>query len=122
MKIVNPLTALFAATLLLSACASSGKKISEADVSSLKKGKTTYEDALAKFGKPNSLTSDSDGRRTASYIYVHSQADAQSFIPVAGAFLGGVHTENQSLTLVFNKNNVLEQYFRSEGGSNITNH
>ncbi|HLN22385.1 MAG TPA: hypothetical protein VK558_00200 [Patescibacteria group bacterium] len=122
MKKIARFSAFVMLAITLAACATSGKKISDADVSTLQKGVTTYDVALAKFGKPSNVMVNSDGKRTVEYTYVHTQVDGKTFIPFAGAFIGGANSESQTLTLTFNKSNVLEEYATSQGQTNVSNH
>lgn len=105
--------------LSLSACMSMGKKVDQEKVSQFVKGKTTYTEVVQQLGKPTQSTINSDGSRTAMYIYIQSQANAATFIPIVGAFMGGAESENTTVTLNFDKRSILTNYSASEGGSSM---
>lgn len=100
----------------LSACMTTGTKVDQDTVSKFVKGKTTYDEVVQKLGKPNQSTIDSNGGRTISYMYAHAEANASNFIPIVGAFTGGASSEHTTVSLQFNKRNILVSYTSSEGG------
>jgi outer membrane protein assembly factor BamE (lipoprotein component of BamABCDE complex) len=100
--------------LLLAACVSAGVEVTQNQVASLQKGVTTYSDVVARFGKPTSVMLRSDGSKIVSYVYVHSQARPQSFIPIIGPFVGGADAKSNAATLVFDNNGILTDYYASE--------
>lgn len=100
----------------LSACMSMGTKVEQEKLSKFVKGKTTYTEVVQELGKPNQSTINSDGTRMIMYMYSQSQAKAESFIPFVGGFLGGATSENTTVTLSFDKKNILTNYTASEGG------
>lgn len=110
---------IFIAIFSLSACMSMGKKVDQEKVSQFVKGKTTYAEVVQQLGKPSQSTINSDGSRTAMYMYIQSQANAASFIPIVGLFAGGANTENTTVTLSFDNKSVLTSYTASEGGSSM---
>lgn len=107
------------AVFSLSACMSMGKKVDQEKVSQFVKGKTTYAEVVQQLGKPSQSTINSDGTRTAMYMYIQSQASAASFIPIVGLFAGGAESENTTVTLNFDNKSVLTSYTASEGGSSM---
>lgn len=100
--------------VFLSACASTGVLLSEDQISSLQKGKTTYSEAVDRLGRPTNMTRTSDGRRIVSYIYSEAQSRPESFIPIIGAFVGGVDARSSVVTLQFGADNVLEDFTVSQ--------
>ena len=62
---------LFAAILLV-ACATSGTKFEMSDVNAMQPGVTTYEEAVAKLGKPRGVTVAADG--TKNVVWSWAQA------------------------------------------------
>lgn len=103
----------------LSACMSMGKKVDQEKVSQFVKGKTTYAEVVQQLGKPSQSTINSDGSRTAMYMYMQHQANAANFIPIVGLFAGGANTENTTVILNFDNKSVLTSYTASEGGSSM---
>jgi hypothetical protein len=107
---------LIVCAMLLAGCAAStGKKISDADIQSFTVGKSTITDVEAKLGPPSTTTTTQDGTQSISYIYARSKARPETFIPVAGMFIGGSDTESSFAAFVF-KNGVLTDV--SQGGGN----
>lgn len=113
--------AILLAVALIAGCVTSGTNVTESQIQELKKGQTTYSDALSIMGKPDEISRNSDGTRTATYSYAHSQVDGKTFIPYAGAFIGGSHGQTKTVTLNFDTNNVLKDYSVSEGTQEIRN-
>ena len=60
------------ATILLAACATSGTKFEMSDVNAMQPGVTTYEQAVAKLGKPFGVSMTADG--TKSVVWSWAQA------------------------------------------------
>ena len=103
--------------LLLGGCGvSSGVKIDQDKISSLQKGKTTYSEALQRFGKPTRSSIRSDGTRTVTYKYSGAQMRAESFIPVIGGLIGGMDSEQTSLVLTFNRAGILTDFESDQDG------
>lgn len=104
------------AVLALTACMSMGTKVDQEKLSQFVKGKTTYAEVVQQLGKPTQNTINSDGTRMIMYMYAQSQAKAENFIPFVGGLLGGATTENTTVTLNFDRRNILTGYTASEGG------
>jgi S1-C subfamily serine protease len=100
---------------ILAGCVSSGTKVDQAQVSKFVAGQTTYDQIVAALGQPNAVAVAADGRRAATYSYVHSQARPESFIPLVGAFVGGADATAQSVTFVFDQAGVLQSGASSQG-------
>jgi hypothetical protein len=107
------------ALVVLNACTSYGTKVDQGKLSQFVKGKTTYAEVIQQLGKPTQSTVNSDGIRTISYTYGQSQANAASFIPIVGIFVGGAESEYTTVTLNFDKNSILTDYSASEGGMDM---
>jgi hypothetical protein len=99
----------------LGGCASSGREIDEAKVGRFVVGRTTEPEVIAALGQPNSSTF-MGGFHSISYVYVHIQTRAATFIPVVGMFAGGADSTTQSATFTFDANGLL-----SSGGHSNTN-
>jgi len=109
---------LFTAILLVS-CATSGRQISEAEIRSFTVGKSTISDVEEKLGPPSTRTTMDDGTQTLAYIDAHAQARPESFIPIAGAFVGGVDSQSSSVSFMF-KNGILTGRGQSQSNSDLT--
>lgn len=67
-------------------------------------------------GLPQQVGKDSDGNETWTYTYARASAKGTSFIPIAGAFMGGVDTQNQTLVVKFGPDGVVTFTDLSFGG------
>ena len=99
----------------LSACVSSGRKVSEDELRGFREGYTTYPEVIERLGRPTRATRHSNGTRTATYTYRRSQVDPRSFIPYVGPFIGGRNTESTSVEFNFDRQGVLTDYAAHEG-------
>ena len=100
-----PLIALGCA-LALSACASSGVKVDPSKLDQFTVGKSTCAEVRAALGQPKQQvkTIGGDTKREIlvwKYSYAGVQSHPENFIPVVGAFVGGVDTESSVVMLVF---------------------
>lgn len=100
--------------LALSACASTGRQVSQAQLSDFKKGETTIDEVVAKLGTPTTTTLSSDGTRSLSYVFSQTQVHAATFIPIVGAFAGGADSQVNVTTLVFNSDGKLKEFSATE--------
>lgn len=101
--------------LMLTACASTGIKIDPSKLGQLHKGETRYSEVVRKFGKPNQILMPGDGTKTIMYVYASAQARPETFIPIAGAFVGGMDTENSMVMMQFDDNDILRRVTSSQG-------
>lgn len=103
----------------LASCMSSGVKVDQDKVTSLKPGTTRCADAVAMLGPPTNSSLQSDGTRSYQYVYVQAQANAASFIPIVGTLVGGADSEDTMFTMNCDKNGVLANYSSSQGSSSM---
>lgn len=115
MRYLFVLIAIFA----LSGCMSMGTKVDQDQLSQFVKGRTTYAEVVQQLGEPTQNTINSDGTRTITYTYSHSQVKASSFIPIVGAFLGGSTSEDTTVTLNFDRRSLLTNYTATQGGMDV---
>jgi len=111
--------------VLISGCAStikSGREFDTTNVKNIKKGVTKKAEILQMFGHPESKTI-SSGKESWQYFYQATQGgvDAISIVPVVGVFAGkrNIHTEQSSLSLVFERD-VLKECTFGYGSSSYT--
>lgn len=136
---------LFSAILLVSlgaGCASSGTNFNDAHVTEITKGVTTEAQLISWFGQPQTRSissgavypmgggfapiqipaangptaTDTANRVTLMWQYVEGRINGKSFIPFAGAFVGGQNMSQKSLFVVL-KDGVVESFTSSAGGS-----
>lgn len=113
---IRLITALAIATLSVVGCGStSGTKIESSDLSSIQKGHTAKSELIQKYGPPTESSVDSSGKETLSWSHFASKTDAKTFIPFAGAFLGGATSESTTLRVVFDKRGIVNDYEYSGG-------
>ncbi len=89
MKVLICLTLSF----FLTACASVGNKIDRTYVDRIEKGVTTEAEIRGQLGNPMSVGVNANGEKIMTYMHVASKARPESFIPIAGLFVGGADSE-----------------------------
>lgn len=102
------------ALVVLNGCAASGVQVSEAQLSSLKVGKTTAADVLSILGQPTMRTKQSDGTSMMVYSYFEYKARPATFIPFIGPFVGGADARSNTVTLRFDQDGKLMDTSSSE--------
>jgi len=106
-----PALACCALVLALAACASPPPKeqLDAARVQELRKGQTTLDDVVRRYGRPNFLSKNWDGTQTAAYSYAAGRSAAGSLMPAVGAALGG-SGDGDSFVLYFDARGILTDY------------
>ncbi len=99
-----------AGALLASGCATSGTKVTQAQVAEFRRGVTSYDEVIAALGRPTTATATPDGRRIAIYDYERIRVRATSFIPLFGAVVGGTDEESGWAVFHFDAADRLEQW------------
>lgn len=94
--------------VVLSGCAASGVQVKEEQLAAFEKGKTTMQEVVAALGAPTGNTLMPDGSRMISYTYAQAQARPATFIPIVGAFVGGVDARSNSVMLTFDQQGILK--------------
>ena len=107
------------AVALLSGCASVGRKLDQSKVDQIKKGETTRDQVIQLIGSPDQITRTGDGVVVFQYMYVRASANGASYIPIVGAFAGGVNTQSQMVMVTFNTSNIVSDIFSSYGGNQM---
>jgi len=87
-----------------------GAQVSEQQLASFEKGKTTYAQVVANLGQPTSQTTSSEGSRIATWTYFESKARASTFIPIVGPFVGGADSRSNVVQMRFDQAGILEGY------------
>jgi hypothetical protein len=114
---MRPQTMMLVLAVLVSGCMASGTKIDQGRLTEIEKGKTSYEEVVQRYGKPNSVLIRDDSTKQAVYQYVQQQVNPLSFIPVAGAFIRSGSTENASTVFEFDAWGILQSYTSTQGES-----
>src|SRR5690554_6309650 len=100
--------AAIAAALILAGCASSGVRVTDDQMSQFKEGQTTKQDVIAALGQPTTTMRNSDGTTMVMYTYSEARTRGSTFIPIVGAFAGGVDTRSSNVVLTFDQRGVLQ--------------
>jgi outer membrane protein assembly factor BamE (lipoprotein component of BamABCDE complex) len=102
------------AAILITACATVGREISQDQLANFKKGETTVEQVVAKLGPPTSSSISGTGLRTISYMFAHAQARPGSFVPFIGPLIGGTDSRSSMVILIFGSDGKLQNYHASQ--------
>ena len=112
LKLGIPTAAVIA--VLLAGCASVGNNFDDSKVSQIKKGETTEADLVQMFGQPQNRSVNSEGQTTLTWMYTQANVKGQSFIPFAGAFVGGTESKTKTLNVTLQDGKV--RTFACSGG------
>lgn len=94
--------------LTLAGCASSGVRITDEQMSQFKEGQTTQQDVITALGQPTTTMRNADGTTVLMYTYAEARTRGSTFIPIVGAFVGGVDTRSNNVMLTFDQQGVLK--------------
>lgn len=94
----------------LAGCATSGRRMQTDRLTEIHEGITTEREVLALLGTPQTKTLDSSGNTLLLYYYTKAKTRASTMIPVVGLFTGGMDLENQMLTVLVNRDGLVEKY------------
>ncbi len=86
--------------IVLAACATSGRKITDAQISSIEHGKTTQSELVASLGQPTSFTQNSDGTKVLGWGYAH-------------VGFAGIGTEVQGFSAVIGADGTVQSFTRT---------
>lgn len=86
--------------------------------SQIVKGKTTKQEVLRLLGAPTGKTDMGEQGEMWRYTYSRTNVRASTFIPIVGAFAGGVDTHTHDMSIGFDTNGVVKTIseFDSVGG------
>ncbi len=111
MKSLIPL--LFVA--FLCGCASAGKNFDSGKVSEIHKGETTEADLVRMFGPPIQRGINSETGLTLTWVYSEARVKGETFIPFAGAFVGGATTKTKTLLINLDQDGKVASFSYSGG-------
>jgi outer membrane protein assembly factor BamE (lipoprotein component of BamABCDE complex) len=100
---------------LLGACTSVGVKVDQSKLADFKKGKTTYSEVVQSLGQPTQTMITDNGGKTIMYAYYGGQPRPESFIPYVGLAVGGADVETSSVTMTFDRKDILRSYSSTSG-------
>jgi outer membrane protein assembly factor BamE (lipoprotein component of BamABCDE complex) len=96
------------AALILAGCASSGVRVTDEQMSKFHEGQTTKQEVIAALGQPTTTMRNADGTTMLMYTYAEARTRGSTFIPIVGAFVGGVDTRSNNVMLTFDQQGVLK--------------
>ena len=100
--------------ILIVGCVSSGQRLETGKVDQIKKGVTTRTEVEALFGQPDRVTIVGNGKKIMNYQYFESNVKGSTFIPYAGAFIGGSKNHYQNLQIMLKEDGVVEDFELSD--------
>lgn len=100
---------------LLVGCSTSGTKVDQAQVDTIRLGDEKAE-VQARIGPPDQVSRSVSGVETWTYAYSRSRPNAKRFIPLLGTFIGGKNVETQTVTILFNDEGRVADVATAYGG------
>jgi outer membrane protein assembly factor BamE (lipoprotein component of BamABCDE complex) len=116
----NLIAALLA--VAMAGCSSVGKPIARDKINQVQVGVTTEAEVIRMFGVPSTKTLDASGTIVLTWVYSRAAAKPQTFIPVAGVFVGGMNTRLQQLTVLIGKKGRVERYTMNDAPGEMKYH
>jgi len=105
--------------LSIAGCSSVGKPIAKDKISQIQVGVTTESDLIRMFGMPSTKTLDANGNVVLSWVYSRASTKPETFIPVAGVFVGGMNTRVQQLTVLVGKTGRVDRYTMNDAPGEV---
>jgi outer membrane protein assembly factor BamE (lipoprotein component of BamABCDE complex) len=102
--------------ILLTACSTSGHKVSQGEVDTIRVG-DTKADVQARIGAPDQTSRSLAGGDNWIYAYSRSSPNAKRFIPLLGTFIGGKNVETQTVTVMFDPSGRVSDVTTAYGGT-----
>ncbi len=103
-----------ALAVAITGCSSVGTPIAKEKVNRIQIGVTTEPDLIRMFGVPSTKTLDLNGNVVLSWVYSAARTKPETFVPVAGAFIGGINTRMEQLTVLIDGKGKVERYTLNE--------
>jgi outer membrane protein assembly factor BamE (lipoprotein component of BamABCDE complex) len=107
--------------ILLTACSTSGHKVSQTQVDTIRVG-DTKADVQARIGPPDQTSRSLAGGDNWIYAYSRSSPNAKRFIPLLGTFIGGRNVETQTVTVMFDPTGRVSDVTTAYGGTDAQGH
>ena len=105
-----------ALVIIVTGCASTGQNFDESKVSQIKKGETTEAELTQMFGQPTNRSISSEGTTMLMWTYVEARVKGESFIPFAGAFVGGTTSKQKTLSVNLGPDGKVQNFSSTAGG------
>jgi outer membrane protein assembly factor BamE (lipoprotein component of BamABCDE complex) len=106
----------FVAAALLAGCSTTGRKVPQAQLDSIRAG-DTKADVQARIGAPNQVNRTLTGDETWVYSYSRSTPNQKWLVPVVGPFMGSKNVESQSVTVTFDQTGRVVDVASTYGGT-----
>ena len=106
------------AVSIMAGCVSMGRKLDQEAVNRIHEGKTTRAEVVQWLGSPDQTTRMGEST-TFQYHFARASAKPEGFIPIVGAFAGGVNMQNQMVSVTFDRNGIVRQLMSTGGGSEV---
>lgn len=105
--------------IMLTGCATVGKKVDQDKLGQIKEGVTSEQEVIRLLGNPYMKTLSSDGKTIMLYQYAKVKNRAANFIPVVNIFAGGMDMRQQMLTVLIGKNGKVDKYTMNDSNNAI---
>jgi hypothetical protein len=105
--------------IAITGCASVGRPIAKDKISLIRLGVTTEVDLIRMFGGPSSKAVDSNGKILMTWVYSEASTKPETFIPLAGPFVGGMNTRVQQLSVVIGRNHTVEHFTMNDSPGEV---
>ena len=100
-----------ASAVLLAGCVTQGgTPVSDAQMGELARGRSRYEEVVARLGRPTVATAAPDGFRILIYKSERMKVGDAKLIPLVGSFLGGTEERNSWVTFFLDRTGVLTDW------------
>jgi len=86
---------------ILSGCVTVGKKVNQANINHIEKGRTTKAEVVELFGQPNNVSFNQDNHLIFTYIGSRANNTVWNFIPVVSTIHSKIDVKSQKLTITF---------------------
>jgi outer membrane protein assembly factor BamE (lipoprotein component of BamABCDE complex) len=96
--------------IAIAGCSSVGTPIAKEKVNQIRVGITTEPDLFLLLGPPSTKTLDPSGSLVLTWAYSTASTKPETFVPVAGAFIGGYDTRVQQLTVLIDRKGRVERW------------
>lgn len=106
---------ILAGVALFAGCMFVGTKVDPGSVANLRKGETTYDQAIHTLGTPNQQVVNADGTRTVIYYYAKASPRAADFVPMVNLLAGGADAQTSITVLRFDQRGILVDATTSQG-------
>jgi hypothetical protein len=85
-----------------------------------KVGVSRLSDVIAKLGKPNTVTTISDGSIVAAFVSTRTRVKGASFVPIVGMFAGGAKSKISVKVFTFGADGLLKSFTSTDSGTNCS--